>query len=135
MSDDADRGFFIDATMSLELAEEPALVRAVRGHEALSQPYHYSVDAYVNGLDVANAPSSAAYVRLHDAGGRERHIHGAIEHLRVLSGAPGHVRCRFELRPPQYLLRWRRGFRIFQEKTVREIVTQVFQSAGLADDL
>ncbi|MBZ0118230.1 MAG: type VI secretion system tip protein VgrG, partial [Sandaracinaceae bacterium] len=125
----------LSATMATTVAGSPTVI-AVRGVEELSRPFRYEVDAYVDELDPTAAPGTMVYVLVADDAGNERHLHAAIESVTLVGAEDeGPALCRFHLVPPPYLLQWRRGFRIFQEKNVQEIVTEVFSDGALPDDM
>lgn len=106
-------------------------VHRIRGREELGRPFRYIVDAWLTELDVDAISGSTVYLNLND-GHDERHIHGLIDRF-DLEGTPtrGRVRARLEIIPEHCILQYRRGCRIFQDKTVPEIVNQLFANAGI----
>jgi type VI secretion system secreted protein VgrG len=111
-------------------------VRRVRGREGMSEPYRFVVE-------VTATPTS------HDAGrgcvGRRaalelrtsrtpRIIHGVVERVRAAKAfeADAAARFRIELVPALALLRHQRGSRIFQDRSVDQVVEEVLRAAGIA---
>lgn len=127
---------YIRAFLSTAACSATPQVLAVRGVEGISQPYAYQVDIETDDLVLDAAIGAAAYVVIADEQGNERHVHGSIEQVALIgTPTPEVLRARLELRPTQRRLVRRRGFRIFQELTVPDIVKQVFTAAGLGEDL
>ncbi|HHH27771.1 MAG TPA: type VI secretion system tip protein VgrG, partial [Polyangiaceae bacterium] len=107
-------------------------VLRVSGRETMSDAYLYRVEMEVVDIDRDAAMGEPVYLRLTDECARERHVHGVVERLEFsATRSRDAFRVTLELRPPQYLLHYRRGFRIFQEMSVPDIVQKVFESAGL----
>ncbi len=110
-------------------------VLAVHGREELGRPYRYVVDVLLEEIDLDAISGSSLYVNVQD-GGDERHLHGLVERFEI-EGTPhaGLMNARLHVVPLQYALVYRRGFRIFQDLTVQDVVTQVFTDAGLEESL
>ena len=115
------------ATWSLVLttplaAEGPALT-ALDGTETLSEPFLFTLEAKSPGnyLDPAALVGKAAGVTLIDGRGAQRHIHGLVTRLRQDGSG-----CVIELRPWLWQLAFTRDNRIFQNKSVPDILAAVF---------
>jgi type VI secretion system secreted protein VgrG len=127
---------FIRAFMSCAASEGDIEVLAIRGRERLGAPYAYEIDALVEVIDLGTIAGAVAYAGISDERANERHIHGVVDRLEVLGASvEGRQRVRFHLAPPQALLRYRHGFRIFQELSVPDIVKMVSTDAGLEESL
>lgn len=122
----------VRAALSCSVIEGLPDVLSVSGTERLSRSFHYVIRAELPDLDIANAPAANVHLVLTDEVGDERHVSGVLDRV-VVDGQPdpGLVRASLHVRPLHYMLRYRHGFRIFQEMTVQQIVTQVFDDAGI----
>ena len=114
--------------------EEGALrVVALRGRERLSRPYTMDVTVAARDVDetrlAAEAIGRAARLVVHGAAG-PRVIRGVVSRARS-AGRHLHDRGAWEIRivPRLALLRHRRNSRIFQDRTVIEIVNAVLGEA------
>lgn len=123
----------------LELAGiDPAAlrVRAFRGVEAMSRVYSYVVDLRTDESLVLGAEllGERASLRV-PGGGYEKTVRGIVTRVRAL-GASAHTGRRYELRisPRVWLLSQRHGTRIFQDKTVPEIVAEIFAERQIASE-
>jgi len=109
-------------------------VLSYRGTEAISQPFRYeialsSVDPEVLFDAVMNQPAVLTTRR----GGEQAPVHGIVVDFREEgpSAARDRYRYRAVLAPRLWLLSLHYQSRIFQEQTVEEILTEVFDAAGL----
>ncbi|WP_342378041.1 type VI secretion system Vgr family protein [Myxococcus stipitatus] len=111
-------------------------VHAVRGREEVSRAYRFEVDFSGQGVDVDAAPGVRASLLLESPRGGERYVGGVVEEVSLAAmgqtGEEAFGRYRAVLVPEPYLvLSLRRGFRVFQQKTVPDIVKKVCEDAGL----
>ncbi|MBX3275689.1 MAG: type VI secretion system tip protein VgrG [Sandaracinaceae bacterium] len=123
------------AVFSIEGQESPPVVLAVRGFERLGHPFDYEVVFRCAGVMLEDARGSLANLELEDG----RYVSGIVDSLRaeVVGVAQAHQLPKFtaRLRPQPYTrLVHRRGFRIWQELNVVDLVKAVFTEAGVADD-
>ncbi|MCP3065264.1 type VI secretion system tip protein VgrG [Myxococcus sp. K38C18041901] len=128
----------LTATFFFDAQEGALSVHAVRGQEALSRAYRFEVDFSAQDVDVDAAPGARATLVLESPRGGERHVGGVLEEVSLAAmaqaGEGAFGRYRAVLVPEPYLvLSSRRGFRIFQQKSVPDIVKQVCEAAGLED--
>ncbi|WP_224372277.1 type VI secretion system Vgr family protein [Hyalangium versicolor] len=131
---------FLSSSFLLDGHEGPLAVHAVRGREEVSRPYRFEVDFSGQDVDVDSAPGARVLLRLESPQVGERFVGGVVEELEVAAMAQrvvdSHARYRAFIVPEPYLvLSNRHGFRIFQQKTTRQIVEQVCQDAGLDKEL
>jgi len=130
----------LTATLLLGAHEGQLTVHAVRGREEVSRPSRFEVDFSGEDLDVDGSVGARVALRLESGVGGERHICGVVEELAVVAADPGGevalLRYRATVVPEPFLvLGQRRGFRIFQEKSVPEIVRAVCSGVGLKEEL
>lgn len=117
----------------------PLTVLALHGVEELSSPFRYLLDFVGQDFDVAAAPASRVHLHLSQPVGGERHLDAVCESISfvpVPMDAGEHLtRFRAVLVPGGALvLSLRRGFRVFQQKSVVEIAQKVWKDAGLNGD-
>ncbi|WP_442113420.1 type VI secretion system Vgr family protein [Pseudomonas sp. NUPR-001] len=108
-------------------------VLAFHGTEAISQLYAITVDLVSEhpDFDLDSLIGQPAFLRFGDNG---EGIHGHIED--VLIGEPGTRLTHYQLTlvPALHYLQFSRQQRIFQQKTVPQIITEVLQGHGIQAD-
>lgn len=117
-------------------------VYAVTGEETLSSCFNYSVEVVVPNdkaqpqiSDLIDQPVLLQFDSLHqDKSPDSRLVHGIIEWMEVLFEDVRHTHYRLQVVPQLWRLTQRSDCRIFQFKTVPDIVTQVLKEAGFAGD-
>ncbi len=105
------------------------------GTEGLCQLYRFEIelavsDETVNFDDVVGKP---AVLSVNTANGT-RWFHGIISRFELTGHSPGQMQYRAELVPSIWLLTHRYNSRIFQAKTIVEIITTVLTDAGIPSD-
>lgn len=127
------------AGLALKLSAAPSLeslqLSALHGEEALGELFHYSLDLYSSdtALDLAamvGQPVTAS-VALNDGGWR--HFSGRIARIVQAGGGREGASYRADLRPWLWWLTLEVDARIFQNKTVPDIITGLFQEFGFTD--
>lgn len=128
MSTDLTFGYF------LQIGGQEYIAARVTGREAVSRPFRFEIRlSEVVGLDPDALVHSAATLRLVREN-EDRHITGVVTDIRI--GAEGH-RSRHALivlEPTFALTRMRQDIRIFRNKNVVDIVTEVLAHYGLSPD-
>jgi type VI secretion system secreted protein VgrG len=104
------------------------LAERVRGREAVNDLYRFDVDALSTStdLDLACFIGEELTIGLLQPDGSRRAWHGICTAAEWLGADGGVARYRLRLEPALALLRLRRDSYIFQDKTVRDIVTELF---------
>lgn len=104
------------------------LAERVRGREAVNDVYRFDVDALSTSadLDLAAFIGEELTVGLLQPDGSRRAWHGICTAAEWLGADGGVARYRLRLEPALALLRLRRDSYIFQDKNVRDIVTELF---------
>jgi type VI secretion system secreted protein VgrG len=104
------------------------LAERVRGREAVNDLYRFDVDALSTStdLDLADFIGEELTVGLLQPDGSRRAWHGICTAAEWLGADGGVARYRLRLEPALALLRLRRDSYIFQDKNVRDIVTELF---------
>jgi type VI secretion system secreted protein VgrG len=122
-------------TLEVSGREEELAVVRVSGEEAISKVYRFDVTVVSpnRALSFRDFVGRDARLTIH-GGGEPRYVHGIV--ARFEHGDEGKQSTSYELTiaPRLVKLAHRRASRIFQEKTTRQIVTEVLDDAGLATD-
>src|SRR5215207_2050838 len=122
-----------DEILSIKTKEGDFLVLGMMGHEHLGRMFEYTIEL-AGGLDMLNEPVE---VKLHDLAGTQATLKmAAKEDERFFNGyvtriSRGEKKGRYEtfsmtLEPWLWFLTRTKTSRIFQEKSVKEIITLVF---------
>jgi type VI secretion system secreted protein VgrG len=117
------------------LGTDKLLITGLSGREAISSTYRYrldlmSEDAGITGEDLLRKPVAVS-ITLPD--GSERWIHGLVSRLAQLGRRDDVTFYEAEIVPAAWFLSLARDCRIFQQKTVLEIVQQVLEDSGVTD--
>jgi type VI secretion system secreted protein VgrG len=108
--------------------EEDLHVLAVEGREALSEPYAFDVTfrpASEEPLDAASFLRAEAVLALRRPTGEERHVHGECVQFRLVEVDAGNPLYRLRIGPKLLRLEHVVRSRVFQEKSIPEIVQEV----------
>ena len=111
------------------LGADALLLTGFRGSEGLSKLYRFELDLLAPldaPADFAKLLGQAAVLSLDLPNGEARHVHGIICRFSQGSRDDTFVHYKAELVPHVWLLTRRERCRIFQRKTVKEILTEVF---------
>ncbi len=109
-------------------------VSGISGTEALSQPYAFQVDFHPRDdepLEAESLPGVEALLSVEVRGGSPRHIHGMVRRVALLGQQGGRWRYRAWVVPKLWRLSLVKRSRIFQGKTVPQIVKAVLEEAGV----
>lgn len=123
----------LDAGSRLYRLDLPGMPTVVvdqwHGRDALSQGRHLEIDvlALDASLPLADWPGQPACLHVRLADGQDWPRHGVIADAQCVGGDGGLVRYRITLRDWTWWLDQARCSRVFQERSVREIVDTVFQ--------
>jgi len=110
-------------------------VRRFRGTEGMSQLFRFEIDLACVDPDVPLSDPIGRAARLTISGENgPRHFHGIIGRFENTGEGPADCHYRAELVPQMWLLTHRYDSRIFQNKTVAEIVSDVLIRAGIPSD-
>jgi type VI secretion system secreted protein VgrG len=107
---------------------KPLLFERMTGEEELGRPFRYEVDLLCESgeLDLEALLGKKMTVTIeHKAG--ERFFNGVCTQFRVLGATHRYIRYRASLRPEFSLLGYATNCRIFQKKTVPDIIKQIFK--------
>src|SRR5512138_2576310 len=116
------------------LGEEDLVVTAVRGREGLSDPYAFEVAFHAASrgpLDLAPFLGAEAVLSLRRPGGEERVVHGECVMAGLAGVAAGAPRYRLRIAPRLLRLASVVRSRVFQEKSVPDVVKEVLDAHGV----
>lgn len=130
MSDAAPTRAQSSLRLTTSLGPDRLLLEAVEGEELLSAPFCYTLTmtAVADDVDPMSLVGTTACVTLEGDDGDQRMIHGCLTRM---SQATRH--CVAELRPKLWELSLSSDCRIFQAKSIPEIVKLVLQERGVVD--
>lgn len=126
--------------ITLAGAQDGALPEALAaerftGREAVNELFRFEIDALSTStdLDLSTFLGEELTVGLLQPDGRRRHWHGICTGASWLGADGGVARYRLRLEPALALLALRRDSYIFQDRNVREIVTELLADYPLVD--
>jgi type VI secretion system secreted protein VgrG len=117
------------------LGEDALLLEGYQGAEALSRPFAFtlellSTEPALDGQDILGTPLSI-FLRL--PGGDERTLHGRVRRFSRVGRWEELTRYRAEVVPWLWFLSLTTDSRIFQQRSVPEIVETIFTDLGWSD--
>lgn len=116
--------------LTTPLGTDKLLIEHIKGEEGLSQSYHFEMTALSTDahLDLAQLLGQPALLEILTQHSREalRPIHGHITAFELLSADGGFARYRLTMQPWTAFLRYRHDSYIWQDKTVLDIVADIF---------
>lgn len=116
-------------SVTTPLGKDVLLLQGFQGEEALSRPFHFTLELRSERRDVDFSQvvgRDAAISLVLRPGDSERYLHGVVTRFVQAGTFEDFTRYIAELRPRLWLLTLTRDSRIFQEKTVPEILQQLF---------
>ena len=106
------------------------------GREELSRPFSFTVELAATGeagIQPRELLGHKGQLAIHDVvSGASRFVHGMIARVEALGELQGRLRYRALLVPEFWKLQHVRRSRIFQQKSVPQIVQQILDEAGIA---
>ena len=117
------------------LAAEDLLFRAMSGTEEMGRLFHYDLDLVSpkEDLSLDDVLGHPASVELDLPNGGVRYFHGYVTHFSLTGRRGGYATYTMQLRPWLWFLTRTADCRIFQNKTVPEILKEVFREHGFSD--
>lgn len=119
------------------LGADVLLLEGFQGRESISQPFRFELSllSQQRQLDMDAAVGMRATIKLlKDDGEVQRFINGCVVSFSQGGSVQNLYRYRAALVPWLWLLSYSGGCRIFQHKTVPEIVSQIFTERGFAGE-
>ena len=129
--------------LTTPFAEDELLVKKMTGTEAISQLFRFELDlsSEKNDLPFEEVLGQKVTIEIDLAGDRDRFIHGVVSRFGQLDSPGtgqgedegGDTSYFMEVVPWTWLLTRRQDCRIFQEKSIPDIVAEVFDGLGFTD--
>src|ERR1041385_8371709 len=122
-------------TLSTPLGADKLLLRQLRGEERISGLFHFSLELQSEdpSLDFSKIVGKSATVTVLLADGSKRYINGIVGRFVQSGGDTRFVNYYAELHPWLWLLTMSADCRIWQNKSVVDIVTGLFSELGFTD--
>jgi type VI secretion system secreted protein VgrG len=110
-------------------------VYSFKGHEAVSEPFEFAVElvSYSTKEDIIGLMGSEACLSVADRTGERRRVNGVIRQMEQLHTANVRTHYRCLLVPRLWFLQQTCNHRIFQDKSVVDIISQILQEQGFTD--
>ena len=125
------------ARLSTPLGEDVLVLSRFDGYERISDNFEWNVEALLNAeeepVDPQKLIGKACHVEMDGLTGDARYFHGLCTEVRFLGWEQQHMRYRVTLRPWTWLLTRETECEIFHEKSVKDIISQVFNDRGFSD--
>ena len=117
------------------LPEEELLFHTMEGTEELGRPYAYQLGLLSPKEDLAldDVLGQEACIELDLPNGGTRYFHGHVTHFSQTGRHGRYASYSLQLRPWLWFLTRTADCRIFQQKTVPDIVKEVFREHGFSD--
>jgi type VI secretion system secreted protein VgrG len=122
-------------TVATPLGKDKLLLRGFEGEERVSGLFHFHLEMRSEdfALDFSQVVGKGATITLFRSGEEMRYIHGIVSHFRQAGRDQRMAVYRAEVVPWFWLLTLAADSRIFQNKTVPEIIEAVFTDHGQTD--
>ncbi|MDX1394834.1 MAG: type VI secretion system tip protein TssI/VgrG, partial [Gemmatimonadota bacterium] len=127
----ADRAFRVDTP----LGEDVLLLEGFSGQEAMSSPFRFTLELLSkdDGIDPTGVLEQPVLVSMRLADGSDRYFHGFVSRFVQLGKSEDLTSYEAEMVPWLWFMSLSRDCKVFQQKTVLEIVEEVFSEYGNAD--
>jgi type VI secretion system secreted protein VgrG len=122
-------------TLSGDKLPPDAFTTRFEAYEAISEPYEVSVEFYTldPSFRVNDCMRTKACLIVVDAEARVRYFDGIVDRAEFVHFTGQRYHFRIRLRPALAALAHREDCRIFQEKTIVQVIQTIFTDAGFAD--
>lgn len=133
MSDFTQNGRLL--SISTPLGKDTLLLAGLTGTEGISTPFHFELALLAPRpalIDSAKMIGQRVTVTIADPdGGTARHINGVVNAFAQTGSDPTFVSYRAQVVPVFALLKRRADIRIFQQKSVIDVIETIFKEAGV----
>src|SRR6516225_2067219 len=122
-------------TISSPLGGNTLLLHRLAGHESISRLFRFDLDlvSEQDAIDFKAIIGKSLCVNLALEDGKSRYFHGVVSRFAQGTRDRRLVSYRAELVPWLWFLTRRADCRIFQDKTVPDIIKKVFSDLGFSD--
>ena len=125
------------ARLTTPLGEDALVLTRFDGSESISDNFEWSVHALLNfgesPVDASAIIGKPCHVAMDGTVGDERFFHGLCTEVRFLGWMGKYMEYRLVLRPWTWLLTQESESEIFHDKSVKDIISQVFNDRGFSD--
>ncbi|MCC7374729.1 MAG: type VI secretion system tip protein VgrG [Verrucomicrobiales bacterium] len=123
------------AAIQTPLGKDKLGLLAFSGREEVSQLFEYEVDmiCHDQDVDLNKLIGGPASIRMNTKKGKVRHLHGRISRVRQVGAYGKYGRYKATIVPWLWLLTRRADCRIYQKRTIPQIIEDVFKRAQLGD--
>uniref|UniRef100_UPI0024685C92 type VI secretion system Vgr family protein n=1 Tax=Chromohalobacter sp. 11-W TaxID=2994061 RepID=UPI0024685C92 len=120
--------------LTLEIAGASLLPHRLVGEERVSEPFSYTLDciSQQGDLELKTLMAQPARLSILQADGRYRQLHGLVSEAALLGEDGGVTYYQLTLVPWLKMLELGRDSRIFQDRSVVDVLTDVFEGHELA---
>jgi type VI secretion system secreted protein VgrG len=117
------------------LDKDALLLQGFTGVEGISQPFHFTLDVLSenDAIEAADLVGEQVTIRIGLEDGTARYINGIVSRFTLCDVDARLTRYRMELVPWLWLLARTSDCRIFQNKTIPQIIEQIFKDLGVSD--
>jgi len=121
--------------LTTPLGEDVLLLAAFSGHEAISRLFSFQLDlvSEKGPIDFAQIIGKKVTIRVTQSDKTERYFNGIVSHFAQSGSDSRFTRYQMQMVPWTWLLTRYADCKIFHNKTVQEILEQVFKDRGLTD--
>ncbi len=124
-----------DIWVTTPLADGVMALEQMIGHETLGQPFSYELSllSIDPNIDLSTLLGQPMTVHINLPAGGTRHFNGIVTTATHLDVEEGYARYAVTLQPWLSLLDYQSDCRIYQDKSIPEIIKDVFQRANFSD--
>lgn len=122
-------------TITTPLGSDKLVLKTIRGEERISELFHFDVELVSSdsAIDFSAILGKAATITMALPSGDNQFTNGIVSRFQQSGTADGFTTYKMELRPWFWLLTMNSDCRIFQSKSVPDIVEQVFSDQSFSD--
>jgi type VI secretion system secreted protein VgrG len=121
--------------LTTPLGEDALLLASFSGHEAVSRLFSFQLDllSEQGPIDFAQIIGKKVTIRVTQSDKTERYFNGIVSHFAQSGSDSRFTRYQMQMVPWTWLLTRYADCKIFHNKTVQDILEQVFKDRGLTD--
>ncbi|WP_068079665.1 type VI secretion system Vgr family protein [Novosphingobium rosa] len=120
--------------MSVDLGDEQVELERIDCMEGINAPFTITVDLFAPlEIDLQPHLGKPCALKVREDEVLQRHFHGLVISGEHIDETPTGHRYRLALRPWSYFLAQNRAMAIFQDLNAQDIISQIFQKAGISD--
>jgi type VI secretion system secreted protein VgrG len=122
-------------TLTSPLGDDQLLFKSLQGHEALSQPFHFTVEllSQSHELDFKNIVGKNLGITIAFPEDNQRYLNGMVTRFIQAGRDARFTVYQADIQPWLWALTLTQNCRIFQHRSVPEIIKKVFDDLGFSD--